>query len=93
MEEKTKSISKKNIKVYEEVHEELNVRKKPGETFDDVLRRVLDLPKMGEKTMSNEATYSCECGEPLIDMYMSAGDLLMVECPVHGLHEWGDVDE
>lgn len=35
----------------------------------------------------------CECGRRLRDMYESVGGALMVECPIHGLHEWGDVRE
>lgn len=35
--------------------------------------------------------YQCECGRPVNECYITAGNNLMVECPVHGLHEWGEV--
>lgn len=35
----------------------------------------------------------CECGRSLDDMWKSAGGRLMMDCPEHGVHEWGDVEE
>lgn len=37
--------------------------------------------------------YFCECGQPLRDMWTAVSGALMVECPTHGPHEWGEVNE
>lgn len=36
--------------------------------------------------------YFCECERELDDMYISPQGVLMVDCPEHGLHEWGEVE-
>ena len=37
-------------------------------------------------------SYHCECGQGLTDMYIASTGL-MVECPEHGLHQWGEVED